>query len=92
MVHNILAMVRKSPGSSVSGTVNKFGKIAGKLLLLALLISVLWLVRVTVASSQKRIVETFNEDSERLHILFNIHSNLPRENERMQDKTRHSMT
>jgi hypothetical protein len=91
MVHNILAMVRKTPGSSISGTVNKFGKIAGKLLLLALLISALWLVRVTVASSQKRIVETFNEDSKRLHILFHVHSNCSRENKRIQDKTRHSM-
>ncbi len=67
MIMNILRMVKKNPGSSISTTVNKFGKIAGKLMLLALLISMLWAVRITVATSQKRIVEIFNEDSQRSH-------------------------
>jgi hypothetical protein len=65
MILNILRMVKKNPGSSVSTTVNKFGKIAGKLMLLALLISMLWVVRITVATSQKGIVKIFNEDSQR---------------------------
>jgi hypothetical protein len=65
MIFNVLSLVRKNPGSSVSGTINKFGKIAGKLMLLALLVSILWFIRVVVAGLQQPIVETFNADSKR---------------------------
>jgi hypothetical protein len=74
MVVNILRMVKKNPGNSVLTTVNKFGKIAGKLMLLALLISMLWVVRITVATSQKDIVKIFNEDSQRSRTHVAYHS------------------
>ncbi len=67
MIVKILRMVKENPGKSILTTVNKFGKIAGKLMLLALLISMLWVVRITVATSQKDIVKIFNEDSQRSH-------------------------
>ena len=63
MIHNIWAMVKKTPGSTVSGTVNKFGKVAGKLMVLAVTVFVLWLVRVSVATAQEPIITNFNSDA-----------------------------
>jgi hypothetical protein len=65
MILNVFNVMRKSAGkTSVSGTINKFGKIAGKLMLLALIVSILWFTRVVVAALQNPIVETFNMDAE----------------------------
>jgi hypothetical protein len=68
MTWNVFSLVRKNPGSSVSGTINKFGKIAGKLMLLALLVSLLWFIRVIVASMQAPIVDDFNDDAEKFRL------------------------
>jgi hypothetical protein len=64
MVRQIWVMMQKTPGSSASGTMNKFGKVAGKLLLLAQLVTILWLVRVSVAATQKPLIEGFNLDTQ----------------------------
>jgi hypothetical protein len=52
----------------VSGTINKFGKITGEMMLLALLVSLLWFVRVIVASMQAPIADDFNDDAEKVRL------------------------
>jgi hypothetical protein len=60
MMLSIWKMVKKVPGSSVSGSVNKFGKVAGKLMTLAVAVFIRWLVRVSIAAAQELIITSFN--------------------------------
>ena len=63
MVWNVWQIMKKTPGTSATDTISKFGKTAGKLMLLALMVSILWAVRVVLATLQEPIVEGFNEDT-----------------------------
>jgi hypothetical protein len=65
MIHRIWVMVKKVPGSSVSGSLGKFGKVAGKLMALAVVVFILWLVRASFAGVQEPIITSFNMDAKK---------------------------
>ncbi len=48
--------------SQISRSVNKFGKLAGKLIALAVVVFILWVVRVSIAAAQEPIIVSFNVD------------------------------
>jgi hypothetical protein len=63
MIHSIWVMMTKVPDSSVSGSLGKFGKVAGKLMALALVVFTLWLVRASIAGAQQPIITSFSMDA-----------------------------
>jgi hypothetical protein len=64
MVYNIWTMMKKTPGATAGNTMSKFGKVAGKLLILACVVALLWLIRVCVTAVQQPLIEGFNVDSQ----------------------------
>jgi hypothetical protein len=65
MIHRIWKIMKTVPGSSVSGSLNKFGKVAGKLMALAVVVLILWLVRASIAVAQEPIITSFNMDAKK---------------------------
>jgi hypothetical protein len=61
MIVNIWKAVMRMPdGSNRFRSVNKFGKVAGKLMALAVVVFVLWVVRASIAAAQEPILTNFN--------------------------------
>jgi hypothetical protein len=64
MIVNIWkAVMRVRDNSQISRGVNKFGKLAGKLMALAVVVFILWVVRVSIAAAQEPIIANFNVDT-----------------------------
>jgi cytochrome bd-type quinol oxidase subunit 2 len=63
IVYNIWIMTKKT-GTTTGNAMSKFGKVAGKLLLLACMVALLWLIRVCVTAVQQPLIEGFNVDSQ----------------------------
>jgi hypothetical protein len=64
MIVNIWkAVMRVRDDSHVSRSVRKVGKVAGKLMALAVVVCVLWVVRASVAAAQEPIIANFNVDA-----------------------------
>jgi hypothetical protein len=62
LARQIWVLMQNTPGATATGMLNKFSKMAGKLLLLAQIVTVLWLVRVSAAATQRPLIEGFNLD------------------------------
>jgi hypothetical protein len=60
MIRSIWKMMKNVPGSSVSGILKKFGKVPGKLMALAVVVFILWLIRTSIAGAQEPIITSFN--------------------------------
>jgi hypothetical protein len=54
------AVMRVRDKSQTSRSVKKFGKLAGKLMALAVVVCILWLARVSIAAAQQPIIANFN--------------------------------
>ncbi len=63
MIVNIWkAVMRVRDDSHLSRSVKRFGKLAGKLMALAVVVVVLWVVRASIAAAQEPIIVNFNVD------------------------------
>ncbi len=66
MIVNIWkAVMRVRDDSHISRSVNKFGKLAGKLMALAVVVFFLWVVRASIAAAQEPIVAKFNMNADK---------------------------
>ncbi len=64
MVVNIRkAVIRVRDKSQISRSVKKFGTIAGKLMALAVVVFILWVVRASIAAAHAPIIANFNVDA-----------------------------
>jgi hypothetical protein len=64
MIVNIWkAVMRVRDDSHISRSVNKFGKVAGKLMALGVVVFVLWVVRASIAAGQEPIIANFYVDA-----------------------------
>jgi hypothetical protein len=63
MIVNIWkAVMRVRDDSHISRSVKKFGKLAGKLMALSVVVFVLWVVRASIAAGQEPIIANFYVD------------------------------
>jgi hypothetical protein len=66
MIVNIWkAVMRVRDKSQISRSVNKFGKLAGKLMALSVVVFILWVVRASIAAGQEPIISNFNMDAKK---------------------------
>jgi hypothetical protein len=64
MIVNIWkAVMRVRDKSQISRSVKKFGKLAGKLMALVVVVFILWVVRASIAAAQEPIIANFNVDA-----------------------------
>jgi hypothetical protein len=64
MIVNIWkSVMRVRDDSHISRSVNKFGKLAGKLMVLGVVVFILWVVRASIVAAQVPIIANFNVDA-----------------------------
>ncbi len=75
MIVNIWkAVMRVRDKSQISRSVKKFRKLAGKLMALAVVVFILWVVRASIAAAQEPIIANFNVDARKLLACLQIES------------------